>query len=368
MRIAYVYPAIASKGGVERILVDKMNMLAQCVGYEVLLITYNQGDHPFSFPLDPQVHHVDLKVRTHQKYAYKVPRRWWEGMKRRHWLYTRLRRQLNAFCADVLVTTTSGELSLLMRVKGKTPLVVESHGGFGHLIDYPQLTWWHRWDISRRYRLLKHADAIVALTVRDAERWSSDYPQVRTIPNMVHLNPTDTYSMGNSQRLIFVGRLAEQKGISALADIWRQLSVRHPDWQLDVYGEGPQAHLIQSVEHLHVHAPVDDIFERYADASILIVTSKWEPFGLVIPEAMSCGLPVVSFECDGPSCIITDGDDGFLVPKGHLAAFVDRVCQLMEDKELRLRMGRQAVKSAQRYSADLIVAQWKELFESFIKK
>lgn len=366
MRIAYIYPTIATKGGVERILVDKMNMLAQCVGYEMLLITYNQGDHPVSFPLNPQVRHVDLKVRTHQKYYFKAPRRWWEGFKRRHWLYTRLRRQIKAFSADVLVTTTSDELSLLMRLKGKTPLVVESHGGFEHLIDYPRLTWRHRWDISSRYRLLKHVDAIVALTARDAERWQSDYPRVRTIPNVVHLNPTGTISTGNSRRIIFVGRLAEQKGISELAAIWQQISIKHPGWQLDVYGEGPQSNLLQSLERLCVHTPVDDIFERYVESSILVVTSRWEPFGLVIPEAMSCGLPVVSFEGDGPCSIITDGDDGFLVEKGHIAQFVERVSLLIEDRELRQRMGRQAVQKAQRFSVDLIVSQWKELFESLI--
>ena len=364
MKIVYIYPAIATKGGVERILVDKMNLLADETGYEVYLLTYNQGQHAVSFPLNDRVHHIDLKVCTYAQYHYRGLRRLWEGWKRERWLCQRMRQALKEIAPDVLVTTTSECLSLLFRLKGKTPLVVESHGGFDHLIDYPAMTWRHRWDIRHRYRLLRKAEAIVTLTARDAEKWQKNYPQVRVIPNVVHLNPTGCLTDVTQKRVIFVARLAEQKGIPELMAVWRIAHQRHPDWLLDMYGEGDNASMSQMAEGMRSFPPIADIFSKYLESSILILTSRWEPFGLVIPEAMSCGLSVVSFDNDGPCSIITDGEDGFIIRNRDIGTFANRLCQLMEDQELRKRMGQKAKVSAQRYSAQNIMPMWKKLFIS----
>ena len=94
------------------------------------------------------------------------------------------------------------------------------------------------------------------------------------------------------------------------------------------------------------------------------MTSVYEPFGLVLPEAMSCGLPVVAFDCPyGPADIITDGQDGFLIKNRNINAFAEKVCLLIEDHELRKTMGQAGVLSAQRYDASRVMPMWKELFE-----
>ena len=96
---------------------------------------------------------------------------------------------------------------------------------------------------------------------------------------------------------------------------------------------------------------------------MLLMTSLYEPFGLVLVEAMSCGLPVVAFNCPyGPADIINDGSDGFLVEDRNEKAYADRVCQLMEDETLRQRMGKAAILSAQRYNSESIMPQWDRLF------
>ena len=118
-----------------------------------------------------------------------------------------------------------------------------------------------------------------------------------------------------------------------------------------------------------IHRPESTILQRYCESSILLLTSVYEPFGLVMPEAMSCGLPVVAFDCPyGPADIITDGVDGFLVKNRDINEFANRVCQLIEDKDLRVRMGLAGVKSSQRYRADVIMPKWKELFERLCQK
>lgn len=367
MRILYVYPALATQGGVERILIDKMNRLVGQEGYVVHVVTYNQGDHPLAFELDGLVHHVDLQVRTHVQYYYGGIRRIWEGWKRSHWLHSRMKRVMKEIMPDVIVTTTSCELTLLNRLRGKIPMVVESHGGYDHLIDYERMTLAHRWDVRCRYRQLRKVNAIVAITNSDAERWKNRYPNVRVIPNLVHLNPSGNYASCQNKRIIFVGRFAYQKGISDLMAVWQLVHSRYPDWQLHMYGSGDER-LMQGQSGISVHQPSSNIFACYCESSMLVLTSRWEPFGLVIPEAMSCGLPVVSFEGDGPSDIITDGVDGFLIGNRNVRLMADRIGQLIEQGELRRQMGRNAIQKAQHYSAENIMPMWKELFESLKKQ
>ena len=169
--------------------------------------------------------------------------------------------------------------------------------------------------------------------------------------------------------MIFVGRYTEQKGIPDLFRIWETVYHKHPDWHLHLYGEGELRNrlveeALSSHANIHVHEPDHLIFERYLENSIFVLTSLYEPFGLVMPEAMSCGLPVVAFDCpSGPADIITDGVDGFLIRFRDVQVFADRICQLIESPELLRQMGQAAIESSKRFSADQIMTQWKSLFE-----
>ena len=120
---------------------------------------------------------------------------------------------------------------------------------------------------------------------------------------------------------------------------------------------------------IHYLLKSNTIFEKYKQCSILILTSRYEPFGLVLPEAMSCGLPVVAFDCPyGPADIISDGKDGFLVVNRNDEVFAEKVCLLIENPELRMSMGMAGILSSRRYEASLIMSEWLLLFEKLISK
>lgn len=367
MKIVYVYISFVSWGGVERIMIEKMNQLAHFRDFHVYAITYGQGNHPMPYELDSRVTHIDMNVGTYVKYQYSGLRRLWEGLCSSCRLYRHLKQQLSMIEPDVIVTTTAGELAFLSRLKGNASLVVESHGGYDCLFDYPEMTLGHRMDILHRRLLLKNADVIVSLTNNDTRRWRLEYPCVKSIPNIVHINPLGFFSNLSNKNIIFVGRFAVQKGIPELLEIWKKVHLRHPDWTLDMYGEKYEQYKDYMGEGICLHAPTDDIFSKYCRSSMLVLTSRWEPFGLVIPEAMSCGLPVISFEGDGPCEIINDGIDGYIIKDRNKDEFVSKVCQLIENVELRQQMGKNAIQNAQRYSADNIIPMWKELFESLKK-
>lgn len=363
MTLLYVTDAFAVYGGMERVLTDKMNHLAAHSGYDIVLLTVNQGCHAVPFPLHPQVKHMDLGVRLHQQYAYHGIRRFIKHLELMRLLKHRMRAALQQVNPDVLIGVKLDFVGVLNQVRENIPLIVESHT----LCQAERLEhagWLRRLHVWSFLRQVRQADEVVALTEGDARDWSKYHSQVRVIPNVVHLNNTETYRPCYAKSIMFVGRFTEQKDIDSLLKIWSLVHARHPDWTLEVYGDGDI-----SAPGVQVHKPVSQMMACYMESSILVLTSRYEPFGLVLPEAMSCGLPVVAFDCPyGPGEIITDGVDGFLVKNRDVKAFADRVCQLIEHPELRTRMGQAGIRSSQRYRADVIMPRWKALFERVCQK
>lgn len=363
MRIFYVTDAFAVWGGMERVLADKMNYLSECYGYDVVLVTVNQGGHSIPFSLNPQIKHIDLGVRLHQQYMYSVIKRFFINRQLEAQLKSKLNDTLLQISADLIICTKLDFVGVLNEVRGRTPLIVESHTLCK--ADYYErpglLRRLHIWEYKRQVR---KANAVVALTAGDAKDWLENNKQVYVIPNVVHVNNSNKYSDYTENKIIFVGRFTKQKDFDCLLRIWSIVFARHADWTLDVYTDGKI-----DAPGASVFKPVANIMEKYFNSSMLLLTSLFEPFGLVLPEAMSCGLPVVAFDCPyGPADIITDGVDGFLVKNRDINEFANRVCQLIEDKDLRVRIGLAAVKSSQRYRADVVMPKWKELFESLCQK
>lgn len=377
MRIAYVYPQFAHQAGTERILIDKMNYLAEHYGYDIVMVTNEQGPHPVAFPLSPKVEHVDLDVRFFPLYRHNYLVRYikWTMQK------IRLQKRYNAFMAqwkpDIVVATTyfANILSLISHCPTPSLHILESHIDKRFILNNDPvnrkslLRWLHMIsDMRRVERNARQFNMLVALNHSDATEWSQFLPTT-VISNIVHLNTTGRYSQYDQPRVIFVGRYTEQKGIANLFRVWTIVNQRHPDWHLDLYGEGNlqewmEEEVRRSPRNIHIHPPTHSIFDCYCQSSILVLTSVYEPFGLVMPEAMSCGLPVVAFNCpSGPASIITDGVDGFLVDNGDYMCFADCVCQLIDDHNLCRQMGQHAIAAAQRYHEQNIMPQWKDLFE-----
>ena len=116
-----------------------------------------------------------------------------------------------------------------------------------------------------------------------------------------------------------------------------------------------------------IHKPTHDIFNCYRNSSFMIITSLFEPFGLVIVEAASCGLPVVAFDCPyGPAEILTQGVDGYLIKDRNQKMFVEKVCSLIDDPLSRGQMGRAAIETSYKYLPSNILPMWKQLFDELL--
>lgn len=374
MKILYVTDALAIWGGMERVLVEKANYLATHGGYEVAIITVCQGNHSFPFPLDSQVTHVDLNIPFHSQYQYSGIRRIWMLRQLHHDLRAKFLQQLTQILPDVIDCVRIEYVNDIFRVKGDVPLVFESHTSF----------WTSRFEKAGFMRRLhtwwmnlsaKKTQAVVALTEGDAAEWRKVNRSVFVIPDVVHLNEVGSYCNPQVKSVVYVGRLSRQKDIGSLLAVWHIVRQRYPDWQLYIYGEKGDVEdwLWQQLKAdghgVNVYPPTKDILNIYRQHAILLLTSRYEPFGMVLPEAMSCGLPVVAFDCPyGPADIITDGMDGFLIKDRNTKDFADKVCLLIENPDLRRQMGGSAIHSSQRYRVDRIIPVWRHLFESLCSK
>lgn len=374
MKLLYVENTLANHGGIERVITDKLNWLVEYGGCEVCLLVANQGSHPIVFPLNPKVECHDLGIMFHQMYHYSGWKRYHLFFQRQQLFRQRMAAWIQSFSPDVIICTRLEYIPSIIKISSKIPVVFESHNT---LLSYKseRNSFFRDCQIRWCLRAVKKIQMIVALTHNDALEWKKLNPRVQVISNVVHLNDTGKNSDCCSKSVMFVGRYTYQKDIPSLLHIWSMVSQRHPDWQLHVFGGyGSEQDKLQSQirgmeMNIVVHEPTSTIYEDYLRSSMLLMTSHYEPFGLVLPEAMSCGLPVIAFDCPyGPAEIITDGVDGFLIRDRSIEDYVDKVCLLMEDEKLRRRIGQNGVQSAQRYEANRVMPHWIVLFEQLNTK
>ena len=180
----------------------------------------------------------------------------------------------------------------------------------------------------------------------------------------------------SAKRVITIGRYSYEKGYDLLLRIWSIVGKECTDWQLDIFAMGDPTPYVKIMDELsvdkkrcHLNSSVVDVENEYINSSIFVQPSRTEGFGLVLVEAMACGLPVISFDCEnGPRSIISDGEEGFLIPTFDIEEFSNRLIQLMNDADLRKSMGEKGRKKSQCYQIESVGNQWKQLFDELMQK
>lgn len=380
MKIVYIIDALAITGGLERILIDKMNYLANEYNYEIYLITTIQGEHPFIFPLSSKIKHIDLNTAEHKQYNYKYPKRFFIRWKFEHSIKICLQNHINKIQPDIIIGTTKYKADIICKLKSKAKRIIESHlaksftGDNEGIKRSPIIQLVFNLNLSRYNHIIKkYSDAIVTLTKGDAIEWGEPH-KTYVIPNVITQIAT-TLSSCENKKVIAVGRLTHQKGFDILIKVWKKVIFKFPKWKLNIYGDGDiKNDLILLIENeglnnnITIYPPTTQIYKKMQDSSILVFSSRCEGFGLVLIEAMTNGLPCVSFDCPyGPSDIITDGEDGFLIHNGDIQAMTDKICYLIENENIRKQMGQKAHQSAMRYAPENIMPMWDNFFNEIIK-
>ena len=376
MRVVYYLPSLYIAGGLERVITRKANYLADQLGYEVTILTSEQQGRKTYYPLSPNVRHHDLGV------VIDIPKQRSLFLKILTYpvKYFQFKKRFSAFLIDtkpdITISTLRRECNFIHTISDGSIKIGELHitrNSYSILsnkiIKFSKPI--HNYLNRRFVNKLKCFDKIILLTKEEQELWP-ELNNTIVIHNYQEMECKVPATLKHN-RVIAVGRYTYQKGFDLLVEAWKLVADKHPDWSLHVYGEGNRAELEKRVNELDlnksfmVNGRTDSIIEKYLESSIFVLSSRYEGFGMVLTEAMSCGVPPVSFACpSGPRDIITHGVDGLLVENGNIHQLAENICILIENEDLRKVMGGNARESVKRFRKEEIMAEWKQLFEELM--
>ena len=379
MKIVYFLKAFADKAGTERIFSDKMNYLARNCGYDITFITYEQSNHPMAFPLDKSISVIDLNVRFLTIYKLTPIIRCFAKLRKLILLKSKLNKALKQINPDYIIITTYDFDKFCCILSLPYRFVIESHICMSSVIQESRQKnviskCIAKWFDKINFRNLNKAYCLVSLTNKDKKEWekNTNIP-IFIIPNFVTYFPENIIPYSERQnRIICVGRLTMQKGFDYLIDAWSLISNNYPEWKIDIFGHGELEEDLNKMimynnleSSIIIHKPTERIYEEYEHSTIFILSSRYEGFAIVLLEAMSCGVPCISFDCpNGPSDIISQGENGILVPYADINKLAESIEWMIEHNQDRQKMSENARNTAHSYTQDLIMPQWISLFNS----
>lgn len=372
MKIVYIIPTLEAKGGAERIIVEKANYLSAHYGYNISIVTQCQHyDAPIVYPLSEKIHHINLGIPYYSQYKYKFLKRLWIKWKINKRLQKETRSVILRIDPEILIGVSFFRPDIVCKIPCKALKIIESHEPKNLLqSSYFNGSWASKLFMKHHlHSVEKNADIVVGLTNETRKQWKKA-KCVKVIPNFSSMEISQ-YSTCNAKRVIAVGRLTPVKGYERLIKIWKIVHTKHPDWRLDVFGDGSLKKYLSTfisdnnIKNITLHGVTHNISLEYANSSICALTSYYEGFSLVILEAMRHGVPCIAFDCpNGPRNIIINNKSGYLIKDGDIKLFAERLCNLIENQQLRKLFSNAAIERSKVFDIDIIMEQWKALFES----
>lgn len=392
MKICFITSSIFNHGGIQRVLSILANRLS--MQYQVDILCTDDR-----FVIDRELYKLNSKINVelnsglmsndiidrivskvgrvinnktgllNNKYLIKILRKSYYTDK----MQERFIKYLNAKEYDIVIGV-EGDYSLLLgiiadRLKAKT--IGWQHNSYDAYFKNPNRYYWNQDELFNTY--IKKMDKYIVLTDYDRDMFRENmHIEVNRIYNplsFVSKNKSKCYN----KNVIFVGRLVEkQKGLDLLIKSFKKIVAQEPDWKLLIVGDGPdKQNLINLIAESKLDKNVEivlftnEVEKYYLNSSIFVSTSRWEGFGLVITEAMECGVPVIAFSNSGPKEIINKpNENGVLVPCGDTDALAEMMIDLIRNDEKRKNIASEGIARAKDFSIDKIYEEWNKMIQS----
>lgn len=360
MKLCFLVADISHTGGVERVTSNLASQfLLEQRGVEIDIVSQFKSSDKLWYSFEGcNIHYLNDKDYDAKPHSMK---RMWRMLGN----ISRIRRFFREHHYDFIISQSLPNTIMLYLagINMRNVLAVEhvKYDYYNHII--------------KRFRLHIYARVakVVVLTYIDKSKYDSYLPSEQTvvIPNPV-IVPEYFQSKLENKQAIAMGRIQYQKGFDTLTDVFAIVHKKHPDWIVNIYGDGNCREEIEKYIKqrgmetvVKLRGRTDDVPSVMRESSFFILSSRFEGFGMVIAEAMTQGLPAVSFDCPtGPSDIIQTGENGILVENQNKQAMADAICYMIENPSERMRMGKNALRTVQRFSGDVIAEKWMNLFKS----
>ena len=375
-KIVYCTPALYMAGGVERVLALKANYFAEHFGYDITIILTEGKDKPLFYPLSDKVKVINLDIGFEELWTCSFLKKVLIYLKKQHRFRKALTQELMRLRPDITISLLRREINFITSIKDGSKKIGELHVNRANYRNFESAesnvikNLFSKFWMKNLVQHLRRLDGFVTLTKEDLLQWP-ELKNVVVIPDPLAFYPTSKSPL-ESKRVIAVGRYAYQKGFDLLLRAWEKVEKQTSDWELVIFGQGDRSPYDSLIDELHIdrqrchlNGPTENIISEYLNSSVFVFSSRFEGFGMVLVEAMVCGLPVVSFDCPcGPKDIVASGVDGILVENGNIDKLSEAVVSLIQDEKKLRRMACNAIDNVQRFNIEQVAQRWKSLFES----
>lgn len=366
MKLLYIMTVITGKGGVQRVIFDKINYLAD--KYSIDVIHFEEASATPDFPVNPIVrfHSIAVPATSHSVLAkgYSVIQ-----------IFQRYRKIVNEIQPDIIINANAMIISwILPFMNRQIPKIVELHQSYDGVLlfnrdAYGANSFRSKLLMYLRNKVYPRYDKVVVLTQTDKNKWN--YKNCIVLPNFTNLVPSIHNQEKQDFHFIWVGRMCHQKGIDILLNVWTEYCKLHAHGKLTIVGGGEGMHRNQLEDYLKAspyakritYIPkTDDMVSLYQKASVFISTSRFEGLPLVLIEAATMGLPIIGFNITGNDEVVVNGKNGLLVQPDNIAAFIESMQRIKADTSLYELMGKASTQIAQHFSKKEIMNQWEGVF------
>ncbi len=378
MRILIIHRSFALVGGAERVISDKANYLAK-LGHQLMLVSYEQGQHPLPYTLHPSVYYRDLDCRFFTLSRYSLPIHVYHYFRLKKKFKADIRQTVMDFNPNVVVLASDWQLLIgdLVDAVNPVPVVAEFHNAYDHVMrkvgasDNRIKGLLTKYYFKQTIKNLSKCAQLVVLTNGDAKCWLKHFDNVSVIPNPVTLYPDVIDDIPKDPgRIIFVGRFNHEKRIDRLITAFSMIANKYPQWHVDIFGDGNEKDkLLRQIsdmkleERVIIHEPTKAIYDEYKRSEMLVLCSEHEASPLVLVEAMACGVPCVSLDCpNGPREIINDGVNGLLAKDGDVEDLSLKIEWLITHESERKEMGSRAREFASTRRQSVVMKKWACLY------
>lgn len=343
------------KGGAERVVSNLSNYLAE-KGNNISIITTVLGNCEYEIDKSIKLYSLDEKNKSKNFITKNIKR------------LRNLKMLIKEISPDVIVSflPEPSYRVLILRKFLKIPTIVSVRND--PKIEYKS-------KISKIFMKFTYpmADGFVFQT-EDAKEYFNKRIQKKStiIPNPISkefIEKDDFYYVSNSNKLINVGRLEEQKNQKLLLMAFKELSVQYPKLELYIYGEGSLRKEMENfikdnnlTNKVFLPGEVNDIKNKLKEAKMFILTSNYEGMPNTLMEAMALGIPCISTDCPcgGPKFLIQNEENGILVPVNDQEALKKAIQELLNNKEKCEYIAQKANGICEKLNPDKINSTWEE--------